>query len=80
MFLSSADCFQNYSFKKFLPTGNICMFLSHPDFFRNLLFLRKKKTGIPSESRVGSHVVFVRIHCTEKWRTSSHNDVLSNSK
>ena len=23
--------------------------------------------------RVGSHVVSVRIHCTEKWRTSFHN-------
>ena len=31
-------------------------------------------------SRVGSHVVSVRIHCTEKWRTSFHNDVLSKSK
>ena len=30
--------------------------------------------------RVGSHVVSVRIHCTEKWRTSFHNDVLSKSK
>ena len=31
-------------------------------------------------SRVGSHVVSVRIHCTEKWRTSFHTDVLSKSK
>ena len=30
--------------------------------------------------RVGSHVVYVRIHCTEKWRTSFHTDVLSKSK
>ena len=30
--------------------------------------------------RVGSHVVSVRIHCTEKWRTSFHTDVLSKSK
>ena len=29
--------------------------------------------------RVGSHVVSVRIHCTEKWRTSFHTDVLSKS-
>ena len=27
-----------------------------------------------------SHVVSVRIHCTEKWRTSFHTDVLSKSK
>ena len=32
------------------------------------------------EVRVGSHVVSVRIHCTEKWRTSFHTDVLSKSK
>ena len=31
-------------------------------------------------TRVGSHVVSVRIHCTEKWRTSCHTDVLSKSK
>ena len=31
-------------------------------------------------TRVGSHVVSVRIHCTEKWRTSFHTDVLSKSK
>ena len=31
-------------------------------------------------SRVGSHVVSVRIHCTEKWRTSFNADVLSKSK
>ena len=30
--------------------------------------------------RVGSHVVSVKIHCTEKWRTSFHTDVLSKSK
>ena len=30
--------------------------------------------------RVGSHVVSVRMHCTEKWRTSFHTDVLSKSK
>ena len=30
--------------------------------------------------RVGSHVVFDWIHCTEKWRTSFHTDVLSKSK
>ena len=30
--------------------------------------------------RVGSHVVSVRIHCTEKWRTYFHTDVLSKSK
>ena len=30
--------------------------------------------------RVGSHVVSVRIHCTEKWWTSFHTDVLSKSK
>ena len=30
--------------------------------------------------RVGSHVVSVRIHCTEKWRTSFHTDVLSKRK
>ena len=33
-----------------------------------------------AKSRVGSHVVSVRIHCTEKWRTSFHDDVLSKSK
>ena len=26
-------------------------------------------------NRVGSHVVSVRIYCTEKWRTSFHTDV-----
>ena len=31
-------------------------------------------------TRVGSHVVSVRIHCTEKWQTSFHTDVLSKSK
>ena len=31
-------------------------------------------------NRVGSHVVSVRIHCREKWRTSFHTDVLSKSK
>ena len=31
-------------------------------------------------NRVGSHVVSVRIHCTEKWRTSFLTDVLSKSK
>ena len=31
-------------------------------------------------NRVGRHVVSVRIHCTEKWRTSFHTDVLSKSK
>ena len=31
-------------------------------------------------SRVGSHVVSVRIHCTEKWWISFHTDVLSKSK
>ena len=30
--------------------------------------------------RVGSHVVFAWIHCTEKWRTSFHIDVLSKRK
>ena len=30
--------------------------------------------------RVGSHVVFVSIHCTEKCPTSYHNNVLSHSK
>ena len=34
----------------------------------------------PNYVRVGSHVVSVRIHCTEKWRTSFHTDVLSKSK
>ena len=34
----------------------------------------------PDIYRVGSHVVSVRIHCTEKWRTSFHTDVLSKSK
>ena len=33
-----------------------------------------------SKLRVGSHVVSVRIHCTEKWRTSFHTDVFSKSK
>ena len=33
-----------------------------------------------SKFRVGSHVVFAWIHCTEKWRTSFHTDVLSKSK
>ena len=33
-----------------------------------------------SHIRVGSHVVSVRIHCTEKWRTSFLTDVLSKSK
>ena len=33
-----------------------------------------------SKYRVGSHVVSVRIHCTEKWRTSFHNDVFRKSK
>ena len=33
-----------------------------------------------ADDRVGSHVVSVRIHCTEKWRTSFHTDVLSKSK
>ena len=32
-----------------------------------------------SHIRVGSHVVSVRIHCTEKWRTSFHTDVLRKS-
>ena len=39
--------------------------------------------GLESDNftiRVGSHVVSVRIHCTEKWRTSFHTDVLSKSK
>ena len=44
MFLSSADCFQNYFFRKFLPTGNICMFMSRADLFSKSTFL-KKKTG-----------------------------------
>ena len=30
--------------------------------------------------RVGSHVVFIRIHCTEKCQISFHNNVLSRSK
>ena len=30
--------------------------------------------------RVGSQVVSVRIHCTEKWRTFFHTDALSKSK
>ena len=30
--------------------------------------------------RMGSHVVFVRIHCTEKCPTSFYNNVLSESK
>ena len=29
---------------------------------------------------VSSHMVFVRIHCTEKCPTSFHNNVLSESK
>ena len=32
----------------------------------------KKRTPLV---RVGSHVVSVRIHCTEKWQTSFHTDV-----
>ena len=35
---------------------------------------------LPLSHRVGSHLVSVRIHCTEKWRTSFHTDVLSKSK
>ena len=31
-------------------------------------------------SNRGSHVVSVKIYCTEKWRTSFHTDVLSKSK
>ena len=37
-------------------------------------------SGFITTSRVGSHVVSVRIHCTEKWRTSFHTDVFSKSK
>ena len=44
--------------------------------FKNLQFLAVTY----DMSRVGSHVVSVRIHCTEKWRTSFHTDVLSKSK
>ena len=33
-----------------------------------------------TQVEVGSHVVSVRIHCTEKWRTSFHIDVFSKSK
>ena len=36
--------------------------------------------SVGPDLRVGSHVVSVRIHCTEKWRTSFHTDVLSKSK
>ena len=35
---------------------------------------------VAASNRVGSHVVFAWIHCTEKWRTSFHTDVLSKSK
>ena len=38
------------------------------------------RTSVPGVIKVGSHVVSVRIHCTEKWRTSFHIDVLSKSK
>ena len=41
--------------------------------------LKLLHTNVPL-NRVGSHVVSVRIHCTEKWRTSFHTDVLSKSK
>ena len=46
------------------------------------LFLRGRLTQVLlyHNFRVGSHVVSVRIHCTEKWRTSFHTDVLSKSK
>ena len=42
----------------------------------------ESRSGVEEYSflRVGSHVVSVRIHCTEKWRTSFHTDVLSKSK
>ena len=50
----------------------------------NILGCSEEKSGtlvsIVTCNRVGSHVVSVRIHCTEKWRTSFHNDVLSKSK
>ena len=36
--------------------------------------------ALPLTNRVGSHVVSVRIHCTKKWPTSFHTDVLSKSK
>ena len=41
---------------------------------------KKSNHSIKNINRVGSHVVSVRIHCTEKWRTSFHTDVLSKSK
>ena len=45
-----------------------------------VLLLLSHRCIVAIKVRVGSHVVSVRIHCTEKWRTSFHTDVLSKSK
>ena len=44
------------------------------------MFKFAKGISLKNANRVGNHVVSVRIHCTDKWRTAFHTDVLSKSK
>ena len=61
-----------------------CYFETHMNWHHGLVlsvsdFGTRGPGSIPG-CKVGSHVVSVRIHCTEKWRTSFPTDVLSKSK
>ena len=56
-----------------------CSYGGHVSRYQVLVF--KVFSGLLHKFvRVGSHVVSIRIHCTEKWRTSFLTDVLSKSK
>ena len=61
-----------------------CMILFKKRITKALIRLRTTEDKVFSRlgpfNRVGSHMVSVRIHCMEKWRTSFHTDVLSKSK
>ena len=45
------------------------------NFQLHSLFLRPEKGDDDAIIRVGSRMVSIRIHCTEKWQTSFHNNV-----
>ena len=60
-----------------LSVACVAQWVEHVNIAHLYIF---KLCVVSSNPRVGSHVVSDRIHCTEKWRTSFHTDVLSKSK
>ena len=50
--------------------------LSEPEFYGDLVYKFRKYFGCS----VGNHVIFVMIHCTERWRRFAPDRILSKGK